>query len=71
MIGKREVGGELAVAGKFSGPGNYVGLSGLREEAVVGVFGVDADFDCVSVRRDVFLPQWQRLAARDADLELD
>ncbi len=43
---------------------------GLGRKPVVGVLGVDAALDRVAALDDVLLPQRERLALRDADLQL-
>ena len=44
--------------------------SGARQEALVGVFGVDPALDGMAPLREVFLAEGQGLSLGDADLEL-
>ena len=53
-------------------PGSAQGgdAAGAGEEALVGILGVDAALDGVPALAQVFLPEGEPLAARDADLQL-
>ncbi len=49
----------------------YVDPAGLRQEAAVGVFGIEPDLDGVTGEPHLLLAERQALAARDPELPLD
>ena len=56
------------------GPGRrspHIDPAGLRQEAGIGVLGVEPDLDRVALQAHLLLGERQRLAARDPELPFD